>query len=153
MANKETELASAKQADSRDLEVAKEKLKVAEEEVQKLQVELDQGKSQHHQTISPKEELTNKYHEDLAAAKAEAVKSYKAFEEYRNELMAAHEDDMLTYRASIRNVELLKELKRKIGQDLAFTVEKEPASKDDDQKDKATSSASKGQEGQDQIPS
>lgn len=60
LANKETELAFAKQTVGRKSKKAKEKLKAAEEEVKKLKSKLGQEKDQHRQTINSKKELEDK---------------------------------------------------------------------------------------------
>lgn len=87
----------------------------------------------------------------LAAARAEAVQEYKGSKEYVGELMAAHEAGMERYRQKVKDTELLKDLKRKMGQNSASTVEEEPGSEDEDQDGEASSSAQTGQDGQDQA--
>lgn len=54
--------------------------------------------------------MENKQQEGLEAARAEAVKQYKALDEHISELMVAHKADMKMYRNCVKDTKLLKDL-------------------------------------------
>lgn len=78
LADKETGLAFAKEATGQELKDTKDKSSAAEEKASKLQTELEQERDRYLQTTYSKKELENKQGGDLEAARAKAVKQYKA---------------------------------------------------------------------------
>lgn len=102
----------------------------------------------HHQTTNSKKELEDKHQEGLKATRAEAIEQYKVLDEHRAELLAAHEAGIKMYQKSVKDTGFLRDLKRALGQNSSFTVEKEHKSKEKGN-DKAISSVSKDQIDQD----